>query len=84
MTGDELDPLRAWAAQVLEREIRHNTPAAKAKRERLAGDRAIKKEYLRKKRSLAAQHSARMRALRKAEAERQADMERRRWDLLTR
>jgi len=78
------DPLRAWAVQVLKRELQRNTPAAKLKRERLAGDRAIKKEYLKKKRALSAQHSARIRAIRKAEEERQADLERRRWELLTR
>jgi len=78
------DPLRAWAIQVLERELRQRTPAAKLKRERLAGDRAIKKEYLRKKRSLAAQHSARIRAIRKEAAAKQEEFERRRWDLLTR
>jgi len=82
MMNDE--PLRAWAVQVLQRELERNTPAAKLKRELAAAKSAGKKEYLKKKRALSTQHSARIRAIRKEESERQADMDRRRWELLTR
>jgi len=84
MTGDELDPLRAWAVQVLQRELERNTPPAKLKRELAAAKSASKKEHLKKKRALSAKHSAKMRAIRKEAAAKQEEINRRRWELLTR
>jgi len=82
-----------WAMRALEKEIVRNTPAAKARRAFQAGQRESKKELAKAKRSLASKHAATSRgirqhyaaaelALKTREAAREAEMAKRRWDLI--
>jgi len=76
------DPFRAWAVQALERELKRQSPAAKFKRELAADNARSKKKYKQAMRSISSKQAAVTRAVRKAQAEREAELERRRWDLL--
>jgi len=76
------DPLRVWAVQVLERELKRQSPAAKLRRELAADNARAKKKFKQAMRSVSSKQAAVTRAMRKAQAEREADLGRRRWDLL--
>jgi len=82
MTSDD-NPLRAWAVQALEREMKCQSPAAKLKRELAADNARTKKTYKQAMRAISSKQAAVTRGLRKEQAEREAELERRRWDLLT-
>lgn len=83
----------SWAAREWVKQAGHNTGLAKSIRNGKAGHRALKKESLKLRRSLAADHGAKMRALKKQQAENEDAMrkrwaeieaaaEKRRWDFL--
>jgi len=76
------DPLRAWALQQLEKEMKRQSPAAKLKRELAADNARTKKKYQQVMRSISSKQAAVTRGLRQAQAEREAELERRRWDLI--
>jgi len=66
------EELAGWAAREWIKQAGHNTPMAKSIRNAKAQDRALKREYLKEKRSLASRHSARMRLLKRQQAESEA------------
>jgi len=68
----------SWAAREWVKQAGHNTGLAKSIRNGEAGHRALKKESLKLWRSLAGEHGAKMRALKKQQAENE-DAMRRRW-----
>jgi len=68
----------SWAAREWVRQAGHNTGLAKSLRSAKAGHRALKKESLKLRRSLASEHGAKMRALKKQQAENE-DAMRKRW-----
>jgi len=83
----------SWAAREWVRQAGHNTGLAKSLRSAKAGHRALKKESLKLRRSLAAEHGSKMRALKKQQAvaetvmrkrwaEIDATAEKRRWEFL--
>jgi len=87
------DEFRSWAMKAWEKEVIRNTPAAKARRAFLSAQRESKRELGKAKRSLASKHAAQSRAIRqhhadaalafkKREMEREAEMDKRRWDLI--
>jgi len=89
------DQLNALVLRALEKEIVRNTPAAKAKRAYQSSQREFKRGALRRRRSLAAEHGAKMRVLKKKQAEdtevlrrrreaAEAESEQRRWEFLIR
>jgi len=87
------DQLLSWVVSQWEKEAIKRTPLAKSIRAGKAQDRALKLEYRKRLRSLASQNGAKMRALklkqvadaqalREKRAAVDAELERRRWDLL--
>jgi len=81
MTSDD-NPLRAWAVQALEREMKRQSPAAKLKRELVSDNARTKKKYKQAMRAISSKQAAVTRKVRQAQVEREAELERRRWDLL--
>jgi len=91
MTNDEL--LRAWAVKAWEKEVTRNMPAARLVRQLKADGRESRKAWASARRSMAAQQASNQRKLnerqiaierefRERERIRDAEMERKRWDLL--
>jgi len=87
------DEFHAWAVREWVKQAGNNTPLAKSIRSAKVGSQAMKREHKAVRRSLAAKHAGRIRAirkrqvdaesaLRKREAEREAEMDKRRWDLI--
>jgi len=68
----------SWAARAWVKQAGNNTPLAKSIRSGKAGHRALKKESLKLRRGLAADYGAKMRALKKQQAENE-DAMRRKW-----
>jgi len=66
------EELASWAAREWIKQAVRNAPMAKSIRNGKAQDRALKREYLKEKRSLASRHSARMRLLKRQQAESEA------------
>jgi len=88
------EELASWAAREWMRQAGLNTPMAKSIRNAKAQDRALKREYPKEKRSLSSRHSARMRLLKRQQAESEAALrakreaedrkfEQKRWDIAT-
>jgi len=75
MTNDEL---RSWAMKALEREIIRSTPAARSRRAFQADQREIKREHAKRLRSLAAKSGAKMRLLKRKQADDEEAMRKRR------
>jgi len=66
------EELAGWAAREWIKQAGRNTPMSKSIRNGKAQDRALRREYLKEKRSLASRHSARMRLLKRKQAGREA------------
>jgi len=83
----------AWVQAAWEKEVLKSTPLARSIRSAKAGNQALKREHKATRRSLAAKHAAQSRAIRNRQVEaelvlkqlesaREAEMAKRRWDLL--
>jgi len=83
----------SWAARAWVKQVGNNTPLARSIRSGKAGHRALKKESLKLRRGLAAEHGSKMRSLRKQQSESEEVMwrrwaeldaaaEKRRWEFL--
>jgi len=68
----------AWVQAAWEKDVLKRAPLGKSIRSAKAGHRALKKESLKLRRGLAADYGAKMRALKKQQAENE-DAMRRRW-----
>jgi len=71
----------AWVQAAWEKEVLKRTPLAKSLRSAKAGNQAMKREHKSVRRSLAAGHGSKMRALKKQQVEDEAAM-RKRWAAL--
>jgi len=93
MTNEEL--LRSWAVEAWKKEVLKNMPAARLVRQLKAGRVESRKSLASVRRSLAAQQASNQRKLHQRQADierefrereriRDAEVERKRWDFITR
>jgi len=89
------DDLSAWAVEAWKKEVLKNMPTAKAVRQLKADGREFRKALASARRSMAAQQASTQRKLHQRQADierefrereriRDAEMERKRWDLIVR
>ena len=71
-----------WALAQWMKEAARRTPGARLKASLAAGERDYKRKVARGRRAIQAKASAKVRAVRKVQAAHDAEMDKRRWDLL--